>query len=41
MLMCTHLHVPATLQAPKKVKLFVNRPTIGFSEAADSAGVQV
>ncbi|KAL4854274.1 PITH domain-containing protein [Chlorella vulgaris] len=26
--------------APKKVKLFVNRPTIGFSEAADSAGVQ-
>ncbi|KAI3426924.1 hypothetical protein D9Q98_006868 [Chlorella vulgaris] len=29
-----------TDQAPKKVKLFVNRPTIGFSEAADSAGVQ-
>ncbi|EFN56865.1 hypothetical protein CHLNCDRAFT_144492 [Chlorella variabilis] len=26
--------------APKRVKLFVNRPTIGFSEAADSAGVQ-
>lgn len=31
---------PALLQAPKRVKLFVNRPTIGFSEAADSAGVQ-
>eukprot|EP00887_Chlorella_sp_A99_P001062 scaffold14.g1062.t1 len=27
-------------QAPKKVKLFVNWPTIGFSEAADTAGVQ-
>ena len=27
-------------QAPKRVKLFVNRPTMGFSEAADSAGLQ-
>ncbi|PSC75971.1 PITH domain-containing protein [Micractinium conductrix] len=27
-------------QAPKRVKLFVNQPTIGFSEAADAAGVQ-
>ncbi|KAL6767327.1 PIT1 [Auxenochlorella protothecoides x Auxenochlorella symbiontica] len=25
-------------QAPRSVKLFVNRPTIGFSEAADTAG---
>jgi len=25
-------------QAPKKIKLFVNRPTIGFGEAADLAG---
>ena len=29
------------MQAPKRVKLFVNQPTIGFSEAADAAGVQV
>ncbi|KAL4420910.1 hypothetical protein ABPG77_001251 [Micractinium sp. CCAP 211/92] len=27
-------------QAPKRVKLFVNQPTIGFGEAADAAGVQ-
>ncbi|KAI7836452.1 hypothetical protein COHA_009669 [Chlorella ohadii] len=27
-------------QAPKRIKLFVNRPTIGFGEAADAAGVQ-
>ncbi|GAB4818609.1 hypothetical protein N2152v2_005655 [Parachlorella kessleri] len=25
-------------QAPRKIKLFVNRPTIGFGEAADLAG---
>ena len=29
------------LQAPKRIKLFVNRPTIGFGEAADTPGVQV
>lgn len=29
------------MQAPKRVKLFVNQPTIGFGEAADAAGVQV
>lgn len=27
-------------QAPKSIKLFVNRPTIGFGEAADVAGQQ-
>ncbi len=32
---------PVSLQAPKRVKLFVNQPTIGFGEAADAAGVQV
>ena len=33
--------VKSAEQAPKRVKLFVNQPTIGFSEAADTAGVQV
>ena len=38
------LHTPTThrmpLQAPKRIKLFVNQPTIGFSAAADASGVQ-
>ena len=29
-----------TRQAPKTVKLFVNRPTLGFAEAADTPAVQ-
>lgn len=26
---------PVIAQAPRHIKLFVNRPTLGFSEAAD------
>lgn len=31
---------PEEGSGPKKIKLFVNQPTIGFAEASDSAGVQ-
>lgn len=27
-------------QAPRKIKLFINRPSLGFSEASDFAAVQ-
>lgn len=31
---------PEDGSGPKKIKLFVNQPTIGFAEASDAAGVQ-
>jgi hypothetical protein len=34
------LGAPEDGHAPKKVKLFVNRPTIGFSEAEEECAVQ-
>lgn len=36
----THIWVCLTVQGPRRVKLFINRPTIGFSEATDEAAAQ-